>query len=237
MRKTKFFSTAMIVAAAFCMAVPAGIVKADDATEEPELIVKFDGDYEKQHIVGDDAEVINTEFGYWLGKDEVYVCSEDASAWIDWEASGLDKKDVYLTQFIIPVFTRYESGKLHVSHTDTFYESRIDYTTVAWRTEGHDYANTSWFALTEEDAADIEGQADYAPINSHMGSKIMYDSAARPDTGTRELELTDVYILRIFYTVDGKENYFDNDSDDRETRMKGVQRTDLILLSCTGWRI
>lgn len=65
----------------------------------------------------------------------------------------------------------------------------------------------------------------------------MYDSAIRPDTGTRELELTDVYILRILYTVDEKGNYFDNDSDDRETRRKGVQRTDLILLSCTGWRI
>lgn len=92
MRKKKFAATAVALALAAVTAFSVGntpSVKAADVTSKTPIDLEINGSYEEKQISKADAKVINETLGYDLAVNNIIVCGDNATGYIDYEKSSV----------------------------------------------------------------------------------------------------------------------------------------------------
>lgn len=224
MRKKKFAATAVALALAAVTAFSVGntpSVKAADVTSKTPIDLEINGNYEEKKISTADSDVINKAFRYEGGANNVIVCGENATGYIDYEKSSIPYWKVYRTDVFAPDLSRDVNGNLVVK-TDgngevvekELYGSQDVYATdtygssvfFAMRVDG----NNNFLPSSNGKNADTGYSSNFADneVNVNMGSKTFVNYEYL-ESGWEKVDdpITDAYIVRIYYTTDDKINY------------------------------
>ena len=225
MKKKKFAATAVALAMATITAFSVGntpSVKAADVAGKTPIDLEINGNYEEKKISAADAKVINETIGYDLTVNNIIVCGDNATGYIDYEKSSIPYWKVYQTEVFMTDLSRDADGNLVVKMDGNgalvtkenglygrqeVYSSGYDKPSVFHHTViGGDY-NFS----PSPDGQKPDGHYLYAEnqINQNMGLKTYecskYDGFKYLGKETKNIE--DVYIIRVYYTTDDKLNY------------------------------
>lgn len=121
MKKKKFTATAVALAMAAITVFSVGntpSVKAADVADKSAIDLEINGSYEEKKISTADSDVINKAFGYEYGTNNVIVCGENATGYIDYEKSSIPYWKVYKTEVFAPDLSRDTNGNLIVKTDD-----------------------------------------------------------------------------------------------------------------------
>ena len=219
-RKNVIASVAGIVLSVITVFTSVGAVKAEEGTvtEKQAIEMAVENEIGEKKIADEDAKVINEAFGYTSGSNIVKVCSEDTWAYIDWEKSLYKKEDVYETNVFCPVLSRDEDGNLVVEKDENgeIKIKKFGRGFVDWRGKYGAIGNEgSCFSIdgSPNDNNDIyynmvDDTSYCSIINRHMGRTSYIGNDDNGKWG--QIPITDVYIVRVQYTTDGKGNYWEN---------------------------
>lgn len=188
-------------------------VKAADVADKTPIDLEIDGKYEEKHISKADSDAINKALGYDSVTNNVIVCGDGSVGYIDWEKSSVPWWKVFRTKVILPDLSRGADGNLIVKKdADGNIVDKLDDDLAIT------YAGTQMgvaegrviFPYVDNGGFNIENPYKYSnsgDINKNMAA-ITY-SYKEPDTGSWvKKAVSDVYILRIYYTTDDKLNYY-----------------------------
>ena len=197
-------------------------VKAADVADKSAIDLEINGSYEEKKISKADSDVINKAFGYEYGTNNVIVCGNGATGYIDYEKTSIPYWKVYQTEVFMPDLSRDADGNLVVKTDENgalvtkenglygrqeVYSRGYDKPSVFHHTViGGDY-NFS----PSPDGQKPDGHYLYAEnqINQNMGLKTYecskYDGFKYLGKETKNIE--DAYIIRVYYTTDDKLNY------------------------------
>ena len=224
MKKKKFAATAVALAMAAVTVFSVGntpSVKAADVTSKTPIDLEINGNYEEKKISTVDSDVINKAFRYEGGANNVIVCGENATGYIDYEKTSIPYWKVYRTDVFAPDLSRDVNGNLVVK-TDgngevvekELYGSQDVYATdtygssvfFAMRVDG----NNNFLPSSNGKNADTGYSLNFAynEVNVNMGSKTFVNYEYL-ESGWEKVDdpITDAYIVRIYYTTDDKINY------------------------------
>ncbi len=224
MRKKKFAATAVALAMAAITVFSVGntpSVKAADVADKSAIDLEINGSYEEKKISTADSDVINKAFGYDYGTNNVIVCGEGSVGYIDYEKSSIPYWKVYRTDVFAPDLSRDVNGNLFVK-TDgngevvekELYGSQDVYATDTYGSSvffGTRVGGSNNFLPSSNGKNADTGYSSnfaYNEVNMNMGSKTFVKNEYL-ESGWEEVEypITDVYIVRIYYTTDDKINY------------------------------
>ena len=224
MKKKKFAATAVALAMAAVTVFSVGntpSVKAADVTSKTPIDLEINGNYEEKKISTADSDVINKAFRYEGGANNVIVCGENATGYIDYEKTSIPYWKVYRTDVFAPDLSRDVNGNLVVK-TDgngevvekELYGSQDVYATDTYgssvffvmRVDG----NNNFLPSSNGKNADTGYSSNFADneVNVNMGSKTFVNYEYL-ESGWKKVDdpITDAYIVRIYYTTDDKINY------------------------------
>lgn len=204
-RKNVIASVAGIVLSVITVFTSVGTVKAEEGTvtERLPISMQFENEVGEKKIADEDAKVINEAFGYEIGDSTVMVCSEDTTAYINWEESVYERRNVYATQVLCPKLSRDENGKLVIEQD----ENGLVYSyngLAAWADESERADPTmdgSFFNVEKAEGTWLEYVKEYQ-INEHMGLTNFWVKEERGKPYVQK-PITDVYIVRVDYIANG----------------------------------
>ena len=203
MRKMKLL--AGIVLSVITVFTSVGAIRAEEGTvtEKQPISMSFENEVGEKKIADEDAKVIEEAFGYDFGDGTVMICSEDTWAYIDWEKSLYKEDDVYKTQVFCPVLSRDENDNLIVEKNENgeIKIKKFGRGFADWRGKMGVIGDEGSFF----DIRDKEKYRDES-INLHMGRTSYIGDDDSGHWGQNPI--TDVYIVRVLYTTDGKGNYW-----------------------------
>lgn len=187
-------------------------VKAADVADKTPIDLEIDGKYEEKHISKADSDAINKALGYDSVTNNVIVCGDGSVGYIDWEKSSVPWWKVFKTKVILPDLSRGADGNLIVKKdADGNIVDKLD-DDLAITYAGTQMGVAEGWVISpyvDNGGFNIENPYKYSnsgDINKNMAA-ITY-SYKEPDTGSWvEKAVSDVYILRIYYTTDDKLNY------------------------------
>ena len=224
MRKKKFKVTAVALAMAAVTVFSVGntpSVKAADVTSKTPIDLEINGNYEEKKISTADSDVINKAFRYEGGANNVIVCGENATGYIDYEKTSIPYWKVYRTDVFAPDLSRDVNGNLVVK-TDgngevvekELYGSQDVYATDTYGSSvffGTRVGGSNNFLPSSNgENVDTGYSSNYAynEVNMNMGSKTFVKNEYL-ESGWEKVDdpITDAYIVRIYYTTDDKINY------------------------------
>lgn len=219
MRKLKLLAGIALSVITVFMSV--GAVRAEEGTvtEKQPIEMAVENEVGFKKIADEDAKVINEAFGYTSGSNEVLICTEDTTAYIDWKNSMYTIEDVYNTNVFCPVLSRDEEGNL-IIEKDENGEIKGKYFGrgfVDWRGYWNGHIECigdegSYFDI--ESNKDLE-DTDYSQrINRHMGRTSYIGNDCDNSTEFTQYPITDVYIINVNYITNGvkaRDYWFDRD--------------------------
>ncbi|MDO5403408.1 MAG: hypothetical protein Q4F11_08205 [Eubacteriales bacterium] len=210
MKKKIFASVAALAMAAITVFSSAGTVQAEEGnvTDKLPIDMHIEGETGWKVIDEKDAKVINEAFGYNIGENTVLLANSSTQGCIDWEKSSIPCEEVMETQILCPTFSRDENGNLKVKMNEEKNEPEFSYRrSIGWCA----YSIYAGDELSFFDKRNIEDYGEES-INNNLGItafKNDYDDIA-------DYELSDVYIIRVNYTTDGKGAYYgDGNTENR----------------------
>ena len=217
MRKKKLFAGVMALAMTVMTVFSSvGTVKAEEGnvTDKPSINMQVEGETGYKVIDEKDAKVINEAFGYDLGVNEVLIANDNTSAYIDWDKSTIPYEEVTETYILCPTFSRDENGNLKVKMNEEKNEPEFSYRgAIGW------YGSKEGaYAGGELNFFDIRDEKYYEKnsINNNLGMTVFKDYGE--SYHIIDYNLSDVYIIRVRYTTDGKGNYYDGNFENRTFR-------------------
>ena len=201
-RKNVITSVAGIVLSVITVFTSVGVVKAEEGTvtEKLPISMRFEKEVGEKKIVEEDAKVINEAFGYEIGDNTVMVCSEDTTAYINWEESVYERRNVYATQVLCPKLSRDENGKLVIEQDENGLVCSYN-GLAAWadKSERADPTMDGSFFNVEKKETWLDNEYQ---INEHMGLTNFWVKEERGKPYVQKL-ITDVYIVRVDYIANG----------------------------------
>ena len=201
MKKKKIAATAVALAMAAVTVFSVGntsSVKAADVADKSAIDLEINGSYEEKKISTADSDVINKAFGYEDGINNVIVCGENATGYIDYEKSSIPFKKIYATYVFSPIFSRDENGNLVIAKDENGEVEKKDgyWGYVSWD-GNHNFPTalnqTSFNVLSKET---VDQKYLNCFMNENLGNPPLENVVA-----------TDAYIIRIKYTTDDGPNY------------------------------
>lgn len=218
MRSKKLLKSVLVVALSMTMVVGQGSVTKAAAKEL--ISMNVSGEVGEKFISSADKKVLAKEFGYSSTDGlSVLVCDENTKVSINWKNSKVKSKDIFQTEVIAPKFSRDKNGKLVIQK----YKKDNNKTRSRKGDLKGFYGSMGWlgkssYAGGELSFFDIRDESEYEEnsINNHMGMKKFKDHKYDKDgkfIGDTEYKITDVYIVRIKYTTDGKGYYYSSNID------------------------
>lgn len=207
MRKKKITATAVALAMAAITVFSVEntpSVKAADVADKSAIDLEINGSYEEKKISAADSDVINKAFGYEYGTNNVIVCGENATGYIDYEKSSIPYWKVYKTEVFAPDLSRDTNGNLIVKTDDNgnivekeTYGSQDVYATDK-------YGSSVFFATR------VGGEHNFLPSSNGKNVDIGFSSNFaynEVNTNMGASDFSEAYIVRIYYTTDDKLNY------------------------------
>lgn len=209
MKMKKVLASAAVLAIAVVTVFSSGSMVRAEERKGPDIELAIKNEAGRKVIAKEDAKVINKAFGYDNGNDEVIIAKNNTSASVDWAKSKFPYESVMSTKILCPQFSRDNNGNLIIktdgnNQIEYSYKSSIGW----WGSKETEYAGGE---LNFFDIRDTKYYREDS-INNHLGMKIF------KDYGTKDFvdyKLSDVYIIRIEYTTDGKGNYYDSNTENR----------------------
>ena len=176
-------------------------------------------------IADEDVKALAKAFGYNNTSGlNVIICDNKTKARINWKKSKIPYEEVYDTTILCPKFSRDKNGNLVVEKykkaSGPYKKGDIKFAYtggIGW------WGSTeSYYAGGEISFFDIRKSDKYEEnsINNHMGRTTFkdykYDSKGNivGSAGFTKYKISDVYIVRVKYTTDGKGNFYNPSNKD-----------------------
>lgn len=183
-------------------------VKAATVTDKPMIDLVFKNEVGKKQLTKEDAEAFAKEFGYDTLDGEFVVCNSNTSGQINWNNSVVPYGEVYDTWVFAPIVSRDKNGKLVVERDeDGYIKSQNNHSGLGgWsvgqngKIEEYSYCEDSYFDMRDPGSKDFDRNG--FAINNHLGNNWFLDFEKNKKT------FNDFYIIRFYYTMDGKGNLY-----------------------------
>ena len=202
MKKKSFAATAVALAMAAITVFTVGntlSVKAADETDKPEIDFVVEGNYVEKNIASSDAADIVTQMGYeHFDENNLVVCEGKTTSYINWDNSSTPFERVCDTYVFCPILSRDENGNLVIAKDES---GKVKAKNNSWGHIGWDadkrkipavLSSTSFSIVSKEESAGYS----YAYINENLENPPL-----------ENVDVTDVYIIRVVYTTDDGPNY------------------------------
>lgn len=179
-------------------------VKAADVADKSAIDLEINGSYEEKKISKADSDVINKAFGYEYGTNNVIVCGNGATGYIDYEKSSIPYWKVYKTEVFAPELSRDTNGSLIVKTDDNgnVVEKETYGSQDVYATE--EYGSSAFFSTR------VGGNYNFLPSSNGKNADIGHSSNFaynEVNTNMGSSDFSEAYIVRIYYTTDDKLNY------------------------------
>lgn len=193
--KRKIAGVVAVAIAVLTIFSPKSIVNAD---EKSNVTISFENEIGITEISPEDSAVIREAFDYaGEGNTKICICTENTSAWVNWEKSNISRDEIISIEVFCPVLSRDENDKLIVKKDR---EGMLEYNYYLYNDSG-DARNSGkeLYFIADSD----EDMSHY--LNSCMGTSNFYIppyewGAVSPDAG-KAVPLTDAYVIRITYVL------------------------------------
>lgn len=201
MRKKKFAATAVALALAAVTAFSVGntpSVKAADVTSKTPIDLEINGSYEEKQISKADAKVINETLGYDLAVNNIIVCGDNATGYIDYEKSSVPFEKICDTYVFCPILSRDENGKLVIAKDEN----------GAVKAKNDSWGHIGWDGNTSLPA--VLSSTSFSILSKEASAQRYSDCYINENLGNPPLEnvdVTDVYVVRVVCTTDDGPNY------------------------------
>lgn len=196
MRKKKFAATAVALALAAVTAFSVGntpSVKAADVTSKTPIDLEINGSYEEKQISKADAKVINETLGYDLAVNNIIVCGDNATGYIDYEKSSVPFEKICDTYVFCPILSRDENGKLVIAKDEN----------GAVKAKNDSWGHIGWDGNTSLPA--VLSSTSFSILSKEASAQRYSDCYINENLGNPPLEnvdVTDVYVVRVVCTTD-----------------------------------
>ena len=201
MKKKKFAATAVALAMAAVTVFSVGntpSVKAADVTSKTPIDLEINGNYEEKKISVADAKVINETIGYDLDVNNIIVCGDNATGYIDYEKSSVPFEKICDTYVFCPILSRDDNGNLVIAKDEdgAVMAKNDSLGHIGWGANERkipSVLSSTSFSIVDKEAS---ASYSYAYINENLGNPPL-----------ENVDVTDVYIVRVVYTTDDGPNY------------------------------
>ena len=200
MKKKKFAATAVALAMAAVTGFSVGntqSVKAADVTSKTPIDLEINGNYEEKKISAADAKVINETIGYDLPVNNIIVCGDNATGYIDYEKSSIPFEKICDTYVFCPILSRDDNGNLVIAKDEdgAVMAKNDSLGHIGWDADKRKIPavlSSTSFSIVDKEAS---ASYSYAYINENLGNPPL------------DVDVTDVYIVRVVFTTDDGPNY------------------------------
>ena len=205
MKRKKFAATAVALAMAAVTVFSFGnasSVKAADVTDNQDIAIAVEGDYEINKLTSSDMTAIANQMGYNYFGGKLIVCGSNTTAYVDWDNSSIPYWKAYDSYVIVPVLSRDDNGNLVIEkNEDGSIKEKIK-GGLGWSGSKGGQAityngNGKHFNILPKEYWETSRVEKDTVINENMGSRAI---------GYKGVMADDAYIVRIYYTTDNLGN-------------------------------
>lgn len=214
-RKKLFAGCLAILLALLTVVAPIDGTKVEAATvtNKPNIYMDIQNEIGEKKLTKEDSKVIAKAFGYGQTDGIITVCKNNTSAKINWKKSAVPYNEVYETSVWIPELSRDKNGKLVIKKDQYGDVKTKGYTWAVWdgsKTKHSDGIDSTGNIFDIRDEKYYDNNKYYKSINNHMGmtSFVGMNDSSEGLGDTKKISVTDAYVVRIWYTNDGKGNIY-----------------------------